>query len=291
MADKLAQAKRNWLEWEAWFKKSTAFVALNGDPMYNSRKSWVLHTFKFIFYFIVFSVVFTVVHGRYPAFDKLTFVKVILWELVGESCGFCCSAGPVGGQFPHYFPLLWHNLTVGTCKRPTLSFLGGATRQIHDVLLFVVMEGLLIAAFLVCDENSIHHNVFLKGVFAIMVYFYFFDRTIFLSLRAEYYGMYLICIYFENGWLQGAQCLQIAVWFWAGISKLGIWFDYVYPRMQAGAPTTFIACGFDASKMTEYCKQFYRGWPLDLRPSGLIFAVCFVSVFLIFVLMCCVVVV
>ena len=269
MASRVATSKANWSVWEKWFKQATKFVALEGDPLFNTREAWVFHACKLVIYFFIFTLLFRVLFGVLPGFNKLTFTRLILYELIGESCGFCCSSGPVGGQHPHKFPLLWHNLTVGTCKRPTYLSIGGVLRNPLDVALFVLFLVLLIFSFIFLDENTIHHSTALKLIFGLLIYFYIFDRTIFLACRAEYYGMYLICIYFKNGWLQACQILQIAVWFWAGVSKFGIWFDYVYPRMQAGAPTTAVACGFNMKQMKEYCKQFYKNYPNDLRPSGI----------------------
>ena len=44
--------------------------------------------------------------------------------------------------------------------------------------------------------------------------------------RGEHYGYMLYCLAFDE-WLFGCQCVQLALWTGAGLSKLGPWFKAV----------------------------------------------------------------
>ncbi len=46
------------------------------------------------------------------------------------------------------------------------------------------------------------------------------DRTIFLAARGEHYGLTVVCFAFAGNWIAAAKAVQLALWFWAGFSKL-----------------------------------------------------------------------
>jgi hypothetical protein len=85
------------------------------------------------------------------------------------------------------------------------------------------------------------------------------DRTIFLAARAEHYWVTVVCFLFPN-WIAGAKAVQLALWFWAGASKLNHHFPTVACVMTSNAPFT---------RFPWLRKRMYRDYPKDLRPSKL----------------------
>src|SRR5262249_9757830 len=83
-------------------------------------------------------------------------------------------------------------------------------------------------------------------------------RTIFLALRGEHYFTTLVCFAFAGNWIAGAKAVQLALWFWAGFSKLNHHFPNVVCVMTSNSPFT---------RFAWLRKLMYRRYPDDLPPS------------------------
>eukprot|EP01083_Nonionella_stella_P025279 69639_1 len=266
---KKQQAFRNWRSWENLFRKVSQKVAIDGTTAAVPGAKQT-HIIKLSLYYIIFTASFYLLNGfRLPSFDKLSFIKLLLYCITAEALGFGCCSGILGGHMPYKYPLSWHNITVGTCKLPTLTFLGGRIRGALDVTAYIIYICLLLYLYIfTLDADGLHRNAILFVIFIFLSYFWIFDRIVFLSSRPEYYGTYLLCMCFSSeenkGWLAAAQILQISVWFWAGVSKLGVWFDYVVPLMTANSPFKPLQLMYDPLAM----HKMYRNYPNDLRPSA-----------------------
>jgi hypothetical protein len=86
------------------------------------------------------------------------------------------------------------------------------------------------------------------------------DKTIFLAARAEHYWVTIVCLAFSPQWIAGAKAVQLALWFWAGFSKLNHHFPTVVCVMTSNGPFT---------RFRWLRKRMYRDYPNDLRPSRL----------------------
>src|SRR5262249_17997463 len=86
------------------------------------------------------------------------------------------------------------------------------------------------------------------------------DKTAFLAARAEHYGTTVLCFAVTDAWLPAAMAVQLALWFWAGVSKLNHHFPTVVCVMTSNGPFTRFAC---------LRRAMYRAYPHDLRPSRL----------------------
>ena len=64
----------------------------------------------------------------------------------------------------------------------------------------------------------------------------------------------------DSDWIAGAKAVQLALWFWAGVSKLNHHFPAVVCVMTSNSPTTPFAA---------LRRRMYRHYPDDLRPSPL----------------------
>jgi hypothetical protein len=192
----------------------------------------------------------------------LAFQKAIVWSLLFEVLGLGCGSGPLTGR---YFPPVGgflYFLRPGTTKLPLfpgLPVIGGRTRGALDVLLYF---SLVVAAVRVlvspapgtADFVPLAVLVPLLGVA---------DKTIFLAARAEHYWVTIACFAFApttRAWVAGAKAVQLALWFWAGFSKLNHHFPTVVCVMTSNGPLT---------RFEWLRRRMYRDYPHDLRPSRL----------------------
>ena len=189
----------------------------------------------------------------------VAFQKAILWSMLFEGLGLGCGSGPLSGR---YYPpvggfLYW--LRPGTTKLPLLPklpLLGGPRRTLLDVLLYAALLGSLLRALL---SPTLGPQVLIP-IAALVPILGLADRTVFLALRAEHYWTTVIVFVFAGQWIAGAKAVQLALWFWAGFSKLNRHFPAVVCVMISNSPLL---------RFGWLRKLFYRGYPDDLRPSRL----------------------
>ena len=86
------------------------------------------------------------------------------------------------------------------------------------------------------------------------------DKTIFLAARGEHYWVTIVCFAFAGNWVAGAKAVQLAMWFWAGFSKLNHHFPTVVCVMTSNGPFT---------RLPWLRRRMYADYPRDLRPSRL----------------------
>ncbi|MGH7294915.1 MAG: DUF3556 domain-containing protein, partial [Polyangiaceae bacterium] len=86
------------------------------------------------------------------------------------------------------------------------------------------------------------------------------DKTTFLAARGEHYWVVIVCFAFAGDWIAGAKAVQLALWFWAGFSKLNHHFPTVVCVMTSNGPFT---------RFPWLRRRMYRDHPRDLRPSTL----------------------
>jgi hypothetical protein len=179
-----------------------------------------------------------------------------------EGLGLGCGSGPLTGR---YYPplggfLYW--LRPGTTKLPvfpSLPLLGGARRTLLDVLLYAALCAAVVRALIAptIDRELLVPVMVLVPIVGLA------DRTIFLALRAEHFWTTIVCFVFADGVagaIAGAKAVQLALWFWAGMSKLNHHFPTVVCVMTSNSPFT---------RMPWLRKRMYQSYPTDLRPSRL----------------------
>jgi hypothetical protein len=191
--------------------------------------------------------------------SPIAFQKAILWSMLFEGLGLGCGSGPLTGR---YFPPIGgflYFLRPGTAKLPlfrSLPVLGGTRRTWIDVALYLGLIVLLIRALVSPEPNA----ALLLAIAVLVPLVGIADRTIFLALRAEHYWTTTVCFLFAGHWIAGAKAVQLALWFWAGVSKLNRHFPAVTCVMTSNSPFT---------RFTWLRKRMYRRFPDDLRPSPL----------------------
>jgi hypothetical protein len=189
----------------------------------------------------------------------IAFQKAIVWSLLFEVLGLGCGSGPLTGR---YFPPVGgflYFLRPGTTKLPLfarLPLFDGRTRSVVDVLLYVA---LLVAAVHALVAPVPHAGQFAL-IAATLLVLGIADKTIFLAARGEHYWVTVVCFAIAPNFIAGAKAVQLALWFWAGVSKLNHHFPTAVCVMISNGPLT---------RFPWLRRRLYRDYPRDLRPSML----------------------
>ncbi|HAC78969.1 MAG TPA: hypothetical protein DCG06_01650 [Deltaproteobacteria bacterium] len=189
--------------------------------------------------------------------EGIAFQKAFLWASLFEVMGFGCMSGPLGGRMlpPHtsFIHYLWPG-SVKLAPFPNLPLFGGHRRSWLDVVLYAALLFSL-ARTLVLPE--LYTEDFLP-IIILLPLCALGDKTIPLAARVEHHFAMLICFLLSDNWIAGAKWVQLAIWFWAGVSKLTVAFAYVVPIMTANNPLL---------KNEALRKRLFVSYPDDLHPS------------------------
>ena len=203
-------------------------------------------------------------------FEPIAFQKAFLWGCMFEVMGLGCMSGPLGLKLWPPFTAGVHFLWPGTVKLPCfpgLPYLGGTRRTLLDVTLYALLLLSFVNA-LVRPEITAWH---LLPIVLLVPLCGLSDRTIFLAARVEHHFAMIVCFLFAGSWIAACKWVQLAIWFWAGVSKLTVAFGYVVPIMTANNPLL---------KNPELRKRLFRSYPDDLTPSLLAKAMAHAGTFL-----------
>lgn len=226
--------------------------------------AYVVYAFKVVLYigiwilFCRFTPGYTLATIGAWWLSGVAFQKAILWSMLFEGLGLGCGSGPLTGR---YFPPVGgflYFLRPGTTKLPlfpSLPLLGGLRRGWLDVALYL---GLVVSLFVVLTAPRID-PVHLYPIAVLVPLLGIADKTIFLALRSEHYWVTVLCFLFAGNWIAGAKAVQLALWFWAGFSKLNHHFPAVVCVMTSNSPMT---------RFAWLRRLMYKRYPDDLRPSG-----------------------
>ena len=190
----------------------------------------------------------------------IAFQKAIVWSMTFEVLGFGCGSGPLTGRYWPPFGGFLHFLRPGTTKLPlfpSLPVLGGHRRTALDALLYAAL--LAVAGWTLSSATPAREQFI--ALVALLAVLGFADRTVFLAARSEHFGTtLLVFVLAPTGWIAGAKAVQLALWFWAGFSKLNHHFPTVVGVMNSNSP-------FAPGQWWK--RRMYRDYPTDLRASGL----------------------
>lgn len=203
-------------------------------------------------------------------FADVAFQKAFLWASLFEVAGFGCMSGPLGLKIWPPFTASLHFLRPGTTKLapfPDLPLLGGTRRTWLDVALYAALLLSLLRA-LVQPEIATSH---LLPIVVLLPLCGLGDKTIFLAARVEHHFAMIVCFTFAGNWIAACKWVQLAIWFWAGVSKLTVAFAYVVPIMTANNPLL---------KSPTLRQRLFVSYPDDLTPSPLARAMAHAGTFL-----------
>ena len=202
--------------------------------------------------------------------SPIAFQKAILWSMLFEGLGLGCGSGPLTGRYAPPVGGFLYFLRPGTTKLPFFPgapIVGAIRRGPLEILLYMALLAALTAALLA----PVPPQHLLIAITLLVPALGLCDRTIFLAVRAEHYWVTTACFAFAGNWIAGAQAVQLALWFWAGVSKLNHHFPTVVCVMTSNSPVTPFAW---------IRKLMYRSYPEDLRPSKLATAMAHAGTFL-----------
>jgi Transmembrane protein of unknown function (DUF3556) len=190
--------------------------------------------------------------------EPLAFQKAILWSILFEVVGLGCGSGPLTGRYFPPFGGALYFLRPGTTKAPLfpgVPVIGRPLRGVLDVLLYTALLVSLVRALLAPQLEPL----LVLPVVVLLPLLGVLDRTVFLAARAEHYWVTAVC-FLSPAWIAGAKCVQLALWFWAGASKLNHHFPAVVCVMTSNSPV---------ARFEWLRRLMYRSFPDDLRPSRL----------------------
>lgn len=232
----------------------------NGQPL----ATYLFYAFKLVFYWAgwVFFCSFSEGLGSFtPAswwLDPVAFQKAVVWTTLYEVVGLGCGSGPLTGRFRPMFAAWRHWLWPGTTKLPLFEgapLVGGMRRTWLDVLLYAALLATLLRALVVSEPG---YGEWLPMVVLLPV-LGIVDKPIFLAARGEHYWVLMVVFAFADDWIAGAKALWLALWFFAGVSKLNGHFPTVVAVMTSNSPFT----PFERMR-----RAMYRNYPDDMRPSS-----------------------
>ena len=189
--------------------------------------------------------------------EPVAFQKAILWNALFEVMGLGCGSGPLTGRFFPPIGGFLYFLRPGTTKHPLypgLPILGGFRRSWLDVLLYAALLAALLAALVSARPST---ELFI-AIAVLVPVLGIADKTTFLAIRAEHYWTTIMVFALTTNWIPGAKAVMLALWFWAGVSKLNHHFSSVVCVMVSNSPLT---------RIDWLRKMFYRKYPDDLAPS------------------------
>ncbi len=189
--------------------------------------------------------------------EGIAFQKAFLWACLVEVLGFGCMSGPLGFRVMPPFTAFLHFLRPGTIKLapfPDLPVFGGVTRTWLDVALYAAFVLSLVRALV---APAIDASVLLPIV-VLLPLCGLGDKTVLLAARFEHHFAMIVCFTFAGNWIAACKAVQLAVWFWAGVSKLTVAFGYVVPIMTVNNPLL---------RSPALRRRMFVSYPDDLTPS------------------------
>jgi hypothetical protein len=187
----------------------------------------------------------------------IAFQKAIAWSMLFEGLGLGCGSGPLTGRYMPPLGGVLHFARPGTLMLPlfpSLPLLGATRRTWLDVALYVA---LVLSLLRVLVAPALAPAMWLPSV-ALLGVLGVRDRTIFLACRAEHYWTTSVCFLLADNFIPAAKAVQLALWFWAGVSKLNHHFPAVVCVMTSNSPI---------ARFAWLRRLMYKHYPDDLRPS------------------------
>lgn len=189
----------------------------------------------------------------------VAFIKAILFSMLFEVVGLGCGSGPLTGRYWPPFGGALYFLRAGTTKLPLFPnapIVGGHRRTYLDAFLYLALIVALERALLADHVTGLH----LLPIAILVPLLGLLDKTIFLAARSEHYWVVVMVLLFAPNWIAGSKVVWLALWFWAGVSKLNRHFPSVVCVMTSNSPIT---------RFAWMRKLMYRSYPDDLRPSAM----------------------
>lgn len=186
-------------------------------------------------------------------------LRFLVWSVLFEVMGLGCGSGPLTAR---YFPPIGgilHFARPGTIKMPLfprIPIIGGDTRNIIDVALYLALLGSLIRVLIapVILPEMLLPIVILLPLLGLL------DKTIYLAARSEHYLIAIVCFLFVGEEIAALKLVWLAIWWGAATSKLNRHFPAVVCVMISNHAVL---------QWPWLRKKLYKQYPDDLRPGPL----------------------
>ena len=168
-------------------------------------------------------------------------------------------SGPLGFHIWPPFTTFLHFLRPGTTKLapfPNLPLFGGTTRTWFDVALYAAFLASLLRALMAPAIGPAQ----LVPIVVLLPLCGLADKTIVLAARVEHHFAMIVCFLLAGNFIAACKAVQLAIWFWAGVSKLTVAFGYVVPIMTVNNPLL---------RSPSLRRRMFVSYPDDLTPSRL----------------------
>lgn len=196
-----------------------------------------------------------------PFFSDLNMRRFLLYNILHSILGFGATSSFLGQRFKFAVGGTGlHFLWPGTICSPVLPSVAGwfskvpARRSLVTVACYVAYVLALVRELMMPEPQATLPLIFL-------VLCTILDYNIFGASRGEHYGWFLVCMMFPD-WLHGWQCVQLALWMWAGVGKIGPWFQPVMPFITKDSVYTWLL------PKNFMCNLLVKDYPNDLNPSA-----------------------
>ena len=189
----------------------------------------------------------------------IAFQKAFIWACAIEVLGFGCMSGPLGFHIWPPFTAFLHFLRPGTTKLapfPSLPVFGGITRTWLDVALYAAFVASLFRALISPALGAAQ----LVPIVVLLPLCGLGDKTILFAARVEHHFAMIVCFLLAGNWIAACKAVQLAIWFWAGVSKLTVAFGYVIPVMVVNNPLV---------KNAAVRRRMFISYPENFAPSRL----------------------
>jgi hypothetical protein len=249
-------------EWEeqSYREHIMGWTKLVGNGHAMPHAMYVMVVIKLVMHLSVFW--YLVRRAEESIFTEQNFKRFLVYNVLGDVLGLNSTSGPLGFRFKYLF-VTWYNLaTPGTISRPLLPGVR-AVRTWVQVLGYFVFLGTLVGA-LCAEQIGGREMVPIVGMLALLTPF---DLVTFQACRGEHYGYMLVCLLFP--WKQaliGCQHVQLALWFFAGLAKVGPWMKYVNAFMMPNG----LALRFTNALGVLRYRDLFVDPPRDMAPSRLL---------------------
>eukprot|EP00438_Fugacium_kawagutii_P009224 Skav224569 [mRNA] locus=scaffold4295:222747:224780:- [translate_table: standard] len=187
--------------------------------------------------------------------------RFLLYNILHSILGFGATSSFLGQRFKFAVGGTGlHFLWPGTICSPVLPSVAGwfskvpARRSPVTVACYVAYVLALVRELMMPEPQATLPLIFL-------VLCTILDYNIFGASRGEHYGWFLVCMMFPD-WLHGWQCVQLALWAWAGVGKIGPWFQPVMPFITKDSVYTWLL------PKNFMCNLLVKDYPNDLNPSA-----------------------
>eukprot|EP00548_Thalassiothrix_antarctica_P009241 CAMPEP_0194152826 /NCGR_PEP_ID=MMETSP0152-20130528/54142_1 /TAXON_ID=1049557 /ORGANISM="Thalassiothrix antarctica, Strain L6-D1" /LENGTH=568 /DNA_ID=CAMNT_0038857669 /DNA_START=68 /DNA_END=1774 /DNA_ORIENTATION=- len=227
---------------------------------------YFVYVVKIWFYLWLFEIKLRNKDVSWFAEDNLK--RFILYNILGDVLGLNSTGGPLGMRFKWYCGT-WYNLLVpGSITCPLLpSGIVSAKRHILQSVGYVVYLYFLVMALraplVTCDV--------VLPVILILAVLTPFDFVTFQASRGEHSGYMLVCCLFpwsKGMALAGMRLCQAALWFWAGVAKVGPWMKYVNGFMMPNSKIFVFLALLGVPVSNILFKDLSTGKQRDVNPSN-----------------------